>query len=123
MLEIVSANTIIYCNHLEKTEAFYAEILGLQERFRKDDWFVEYILKNGSCLSLADASRCTIDASNGQGLTLSFQVKNLVSLFVYLKENNLDPTGIRENTWRAPYFFVRDPENNRVEFWAEQTSP
>lgn len=120
MLEILTTNTIIYCKNWVRTRRFYSEVLGLKERFRKDDWFVEYTLFDGSCLSIADASRCTISPSGGDGLTLSFQVENLLALFMHLKEKQVSPTPIRENSWRAPFFFIRDPENTRIEFWTVQ---
>ena len=120
MPEILTTNTIIYCKRWSKTREFYSEILGLEERFQKDDWFVEYTLFGGSCLSIADAARCTVKASGGAGLTLSFQVENLLALFVYLMDRQITPTPIRENSWRAPFFFIRDPENTRIEFWTLQ---
>ena len=120
MLEILTTNTIIYCKQWTRTREFYGEVLGLEERFRKDDWFVEYTLFNGSCLSIADAARCTVKPSGGAGLTLSFQIENLMALFVFLKGKQVEPTPIRENSWRAPFFFIRDPENTRIEFWTLQ---
>lgn len=120
MLDILTTNTIIYCKQWRKTRAFYSETLGLKERFQKDDWFVEYTLADGSCLSIADASRCTVKPSGGDGLTISFQIENLMALFIYLKGKQVTPTPIRENSWRAPFFFIRDPENTRIEFWTLQ---
>jgi predicted Fe-Mo cluster-binding NifX family protein len=29
----------------------------------------------------------------------------------------LNPSPIRSHAWRAPYFFIYDPEGNRIELW------
>lgn len=119
MLNIKSANTIIYCSNWNACKRFYSEVLKLEIRFQKDDWFIEYKLRNGSCLSIADETRCTIDPALGKGLTLSFFVDNLEELHRYFEEHKVEVTAIKTNSWRAPFFFARDPDGNRIEFWSE----
>ena len=118
MIQVKSANTIIYCENWEKTRTFYSESLGLETRFKREDWFIEYIITDTACLSIADASKCTIKPSHGDGITLSFYVDNLNVLFDQFKEGQLNPTEIKAYSWRAPYFYIHDPENTRIEFWA-----
>ena len=119
MLNIKSSNTIIYCKNWNACQRFYSEVFKLEIRFQKDDWFIEYQLRNGACLSIADETRCTIEPALGKGLTLSFFVDNLEELHRYFEQQKVDVTPIKTNSWRAPFFFAKDPDGNRIEFWTE----
>ncbi|MDT8399285.1 MAG: hypothetical protein RQ899_11780 [Pseudomonadales bacterium] len=126
-VDIVSSNTILYCEKWQETLYFYQSVMGLTERFSKGDWFREFLLGPGSVLSVADAARCTIKSSSGQGLTLSFQVRDLAAHHAHFRDRldraaengEANPGPIVSNSWRAPYFYVFDPEGNRIEFWSE----
>ena len=117
-LTIRISNTILYCHKWHETVHFYKDLLKFKQRFAREDWFVEFQVTPTSCLGLADAARCSIDPAHGVGITLSFNVENLHSLHHYFKELQLSPTEVVRNSWRAPYFYIHDPEGSRIEFWS-----
>jgi predicted enzyme related to lactoylglutathione lyase len=111
------SNTILYCDRWQETVDFYQQILGLKLNFAKDEWFREFQLTETSTISVAAASYCSVKSSGGQGVTLSFQVADLAAHQKHFTENGIAATEIRAHGWRAPYFFVHDPEGNRIEYW------
>ena len=119
---ISAGNTIIYCADFPAMVSFYRDLLGLRPTFTKDDWFIELKVCEGCHLSLAAAAHCTIPAALGQGLTLSWRVTDLAGWRNRLLAHGATPTPITNHSWRAPYFYVRDPEGNRIEFWSEASA-
>lgn len=118
-MQLLSANTILYCRHWDLSRRFYREVMGLTPTHEQGDWFIEFRVNERAHLSIADASRCTIEPADGKGLTLSFFVKDLREAHAHFVAHGLQPDPIRDrHDWRAPYFFVRDPEGNRIEFWS-----
>lgn len=109
------ANTILYCRYWPATVAFYRHVLGLPVSF-ENDWFVEFQLSEGANLSIADASRASIAAVAGQGITLAWQVRDLTHLHAHLAAANAPVTPIRRR-WGAWVFYCHDPEGHRLEFW------
>lgn len=116
-MKILAANTIIYCRQWEKTRHFYREVLKLDTSFQKDDWFIEFSVNGAAHLSIADAAKCTIPAGDGVGITLSFFVQDLRAAQAVFTDNGIATTEIKAQGWRAPYFYVHDPEGVRIEFW------
>lgn len=120
-MKILIANTILYCRNWDATRHFYREVLELTPSHEQEDWFIEFRLNERAHLSIADASRCTIEPGDGRGLTLSFFVKDLDEAHAHFAHHGLEPGPIKDrHNWRAPYFFIRDPENNRIEFWSNR---
>ena len=118
-MKIALANTVLYCRYWPETANFYQHILGFKVSYSRKDWFVELELNPGCHLSLADASRCSIAAGEGRGLTLSFGVEDLNGTHSTCINYELSPTPITANhAWRAPFFYLNDPEGNRIEFWS-----
>ncbi len=109
------ANTILYCRDWAATVAFYRQQLGLPVSF-VNDWFVEFRLNDGACLSIADASRASIAAVEGQGITLAWQVSNLAEVHAHLLATGAPVTPIQRR-WGAWVFYCHDPEGHRLEFW------
>lgn len=118
-MEILASNTVLYCKNWYATMSFYKDVMGFKQSFQQDDWFIEFIVNAGSHLSVADEAKCTIAAGEGKGVTLSFKVARLARLHRELKEQGLRPTAITSHSWRAPYFYIYDPEGNRIELWSE----
>lgn len=116
-MKILAANTIIYCRHWEQTRHFYRDVLKLDISFQKDEWFIEFSVNGPAHLSIADASCCTIKPGDGVGLTLSFFVQDLRAAQDIFTANGISTTEIKAQGWRAPYFYVHDPEGTRIEFW------
>ncbi len=59
----------------------------------------------------------SVAAGDGVGITLSFFVQDLQGVHAIFAEQNIATTEIRAKGWRAPYFYVHDPEGTRIEFW------
>ena len=116
-MKILAANTIIYCRNWEQSRHFYRDVLNLETSFSKDDWFIEFSVNGAAHLSIADAKRCTIAPGDGAGITLSFFVQDLQSVQALFAGHDIPATEIRAEGWRAPYFYVHDPEGTRIEFW------
>ena len=116
-MKILAANTILYCRHWEQSRHFYRDVLQLQISFQKDDWFIEFSVNGAAHLSIADATKCTIAPGDGVGITLSFFVQDLRGAQAVFTEHGITTTEIKAKGWRAPYFYVHDPEGTRIEFW------
>lgn len=118
-MNILASNTILYSNHWQAMVEFYQRTLGFTPTFTKDSWFMELRISEGCHVSIADAAHCTISASEGRGLTLSFKVGDLVDTHRHFTDHGAEPTAITSHSWRAPYFYVADPEGNRIEIWSD----
>ncbi len=116
-MKILAANTILYCRNWEQSRHFYRDVLKLDISFQKDEWFIEFSVNGAAHLSIADAKRCTIAPGDGVGITLSFFVQDLQAVHALFNGHNISTTEIRAQGWRAPYFYVHDPEGTRIEFW------
>lgn len=110
------ANTILYCSNWAATVAFYRETLGLTVEFA-NTWFVEFRVNDGAYLSVAEASRASIAAVAGQGITLAWQLDDLAACHRSLAAAGITVTPIRRR-WGAWVFYCHDPEGHRLEFWA-----
>ena len=118
VLSIERTNTVLYCERWLETVAFYRTVLGLRVAF-ENDWFVEFQLAASSFLSIADASRATIGAVDGQGVTLTWQVPMLVDTRTLLEAGGVDVTEIKSR-WGADVFYCHDPEGHRIELWSDR---
>lgn len=114
---LLRANTILYCYSWAATVAFYRNSLGLAVNF-ENDWFVEFHLNEGAFLSIADASRASIAAVAGQGITLAWQIDDLSAFHTRLQTEGVAVTSIQRR-WGAWVFYCHDPEGHRIEFWAD----
>lgn len=119
-MEILISNTIIYCKKWQETFDFYKDVLGLEISYERPGWFVEFRVNPKSHLSLADAAHCSIEAAEGKGITLSFFVADLLATREHFLARGVEATDIRAQSWRAPWFYVWDPEGNRIEFWSNK---
>lgn len=114
-MNIQQTNTILYCDDWAAAVAFYRDILHFSINYQ-NDWFVEFQLTAQSYLSVADASRATIDSVNGQGITLAWQVDDMQRVYADLQEQGITVTPIQQK-WGAHLFYIHDPEGHRIEFW------
>ena len=119
VMEIQTANTILYCAKWQETVAFYQTRLDLQV-LTALEWFVEFRLNATARLSIADAARTTMNSCDGKGITLAWEVDDIEATHAYLQEAGLYPPQIRDHAWGAKVFFIFDPEGNRLEFWSQQ---
>ena len=118
-LAIERTNTVLYCARWGETVAFYRSVMGLDVAF-ENDWFVEFRVTSTSFLSIADESRATIGAVDGQGVTLTWQVGDLSVVRTLLESKGVAATPTRRR-WNADVFYCQDPEGHRIEFWSDQT--
>ena len=119
LLRPTRANTILYCRSWAATATFYRG-LGFPAVF-ENDWFVEFHLSGDAYLSVADASRASVAAVGGQGITLAWQVDNLGEVHSHLQAAGVAVTPIRRR-WGAWVCYCHDPEGHRIEFWADAAS-
>lgn len=115
------SNTILYCQNFSSTVNFYKTVLLLPISHERD-WFVEFQINPQAFVSVADASKASVGAIGGQGITLSFQEANLAEthkrLLDYSQQNKLGlAIGEIKQVWGSLSFFIFDPEGNRIEFW------
>ena len=122
MIAIERSNTILYCRRWRETLAFYREVVGLATSFEKE-WFVELRLHDGAYLSLADASRASVGATGGEGLTLTWKVPDLDGAHRALRAQGLEVEEPRAHPWGGRLFRFRDPEGHRIEIWSEESDP
>lgn len=115
-MKIKSANTILYCKKWRETIAFYKDGLKLLA-ISSNEWFVEFKLNEMSRLSVADETRTSIKSGDGKGITISLQVSDIEQTRAELLDAGITPTSIKE-VWGSQAIYVRDPEGNRLEFWA-----
>ncbi len=117
LLNVQSANTILYCAAWAETVAFYRDRLGLPITFTSD-WFVEFALTDAALLSIADERRATVKSSRGRGITVTLQVPDADAAWAICAAAGLEPTPCRTHAWGARTFFLRDPEGHRIEVWS-----
>ena len=118
-LFIERTNTVLYCERWRETAEFYRSVLRLAVSF-ESEWFVEFHLTSSSFVSIADASRATVGAVNGEGITLTWQVAELATTRTMLEARGVDATPIQRR-WGANVFYCHDPEGHRIEFWSDAT--
>ena len=115
-MKIKAANTILYCKRWQETVDFYRNGLKLLV-ISSNDWFVEFKLNELSRLSVANETRTSIKSGDGRGITISLQVSDIEQTRAELLEAGITTTPIKE-VWGSKAIYVRDPEGNRLEFWA-----
>ena len=116
MLEVERTNTVLYVERWSEAVAFYREVLGLTVAF-ENDWFVEFALNAGSFVSVADASRSSVRAGDGAGVTLSWQVADVDEVRTSLRDAGAE-VGEVVTRFGARVFDVFDPAGNRIELWS-----
>lgn len=116
-MEIKTANTILYCRKWKETVGFYKTQLRLQVT-TSNEWFVEFKLNETSRLSIADEARTSIDSNDGKGITITLEVDDIETTYLYLNEVGFNPTSIKDHAWGASVIRIYDPEGNRLEFWS-----
>lgn len=119
VVTIERVNTVLYCAAWAHTVAFYRDTLGLPATF-ENDWFVEFRLTGDTFISVADASRASISAVGGQGITLTLQVADVARVRDLLAGRCVTLTPI-SNRWGGMVCSCRDPEGHRIEFWSAES--
>jgi len=109
-------NTILYCRNWNDTVKFYRDVLKLVVN-HKAEWMVEFQLIDNTFLSIANTVGTSIKSSNGDGITLSFQVENVDAAHRQLHEIGLETSPIKP-IWGARSFYIFDPEGHRIELWS-----
>jgi len=109
-------NTILYCRNWQTTVKFYRDVLKLMVN-HETEWLVEFHLVDNTYLSVANAASTSIQSSNGDGITLSFQVETVDAAHRQLREIGIE-TGPIKPIWGARAFYIFDPEGHRIELWS-----
>lgn len=119
IIDPLRVNTILYCDDFTATADFYRQRLGLETSY-SNDWFVEFSLAGSTTLSIADASRATIPAVEGKGVTISIQVDDLDRVRRRLGERGVETSAVSQR-FGSRVFDVFDPEGHRIEFWVDES--
>ncbi len=114
MLEPIRTNTILYSEPFQETVDFYRWLLN-QAGVELEEWLVEFSIVNAACLSVADASRCSVPAGDGRGLTVSWQVASLEKAIADLEARRIRYQ--RRSRMGGDCLLFRDPAGNRIEVW------
>lgn len=115
-MRVDRSNVILYCERWAETVAFYREILGGSVTADRG-WFVEFEVGNGSYLSVADAAHASITPAGGAGLTLSWQVPDLMTARDALVAAGVDVSAVHRR-FGSPVVDLHDPEGHRIELWS-----
>lgn len=110
-------NTILYCRDFPANVDFYERVLMLP-RGHAADWFVEFRVAPGACVSVADEARTRVKGAAGGGITLTLEVDDAAAFRRRLVANGLEPPAVARRPWNAVGFFIHDPEGNRIEIWS-----
>ena len=116
LLDVRRTNTILYCRRWQETIRFYRDGLELPVS-HATDWLVEFMLTDRSFISLADATRATIPAARGAGITLSWLVDDAYEMHLRATARGWNPGPI-QTKWNANVFYFNDPEGHRIELWS-----
>ena len=119
-LNILTSNTILYCQHYDECLKFYKDLLGLEITLASD-WLVEFRLTDSARVSLADQARTAIKSAQGQGITLTWEVADIEKTHMDLKIKGAEPSDIITHSWNARLFRFYDPERNRLEIWTNRS--
>lgn len=111
-------NVILYCRGWDERVSFYRDTIGFPMNMATD-WLVEFEVGPNTCLSVADTQRTSTGAAGGAGITVTFNVAKLRSVWQELVDKNVRDDPIRDNRLGGHAFFLRDPEVHRLEFWSE----
>lgn len=117
LIRFERTNTILYCHLWLETVSFYKVQLQLPVNF-ENDWFVEFWLTDTACLSIANSARASIQAVQGQGITLTWKVHDPEKVKQLLDDRGVVTTAMRKR-WGAHMFYFHDPEGHRIEVWAD----
>ena len=116
MLEPISTNTILYCEPFHETVEFYRWLLD-QAGAKLAEWLFEFSIgQMPAGLSVADASRCSVTAGDGRGLTVSWQVASLEEPIAELEARRIRYQ--RRSRMGGDCLLFRDPAGNRIEVWS-----
>lgn len=111
-----TTNTILYCRKWDVTVQFYRDYLQLPVNFCTN-WFVEFCLTPTSRLSIADDKHSSIKSHKTKGLTLTWEVEDIIEARNLMISSGIKPSEISRHPWGAMVFYLIDPEGHRIEIW------
>jgi catechol 2,3-dioxygenase-like lactoylglutathione lyase family enzyme len=110
-------NTVLYCRRFAQTVDFYERVLALPRGYA-NEWFVEFRVAPGACLSVAHEDRTSVETAHGAGITLTLRADDIRACHAALSARGAAPPPVGPRPFGAEGFVIRDPEGTRVEFWA-----
>ena len=90
--KLSTTNIILYCQEWEMTVQFYRDHLLLPVNFCTD-WFVEFCLTATSRLSIADEKKSSIKSNKTKGLTLTWEVEDIITTRNQMMSSGIMPSG------------------------------
>ena len=117
-ISVRSLHTVIYCQKWKECISFYTDILGFPVVFT-NEIFVEVQPATGARIGLMDAGRTRWPASRGDSFILSFRVADIEETHQCLQRRYTGLGELKDHSWGARLFEIKDPEGRRIEFWSD----
>jgi predicted enzyme related to lactoylglutathione lyase len=114
--KIKRSNTILYCRNWKNTVRFYRDVFKFLIN-HESEWFVEFQLADNTYLSIANAANTSIKSADGGGITISWQIEDVESIYLRFNELGIKTSKLK-NVWGARAFYIFDPEGHRLELWS-----
>ena len=110
-------NTILCCHTWQEAVDVYATVPSLPAT-RLADWLVEFEIRPGANLSIADTRRTKLRSAGGAGITITFEVEEIGAVWRRPRQQHVPTEPIRSSPFGGKALFLRAPEGNRLEFWS-----
>jgi len=116
---VESFHTVLFCRKWDACVDFYRDIMGFTAVDEKPG-FVEFEVAPGSRIGLLKSSGNCALKNKDTSFILSFRVGDLEEFHKIFSARCKGVTAVRQHSWGARVFELRDPEERRLEFWMPQ---
>jgi len=118
-LSVESFHTVLFCRKWDACVSFYRDVLGFKVVDTKPG-FVEFEVAPRSRIGLLKPSGDSATEYSDTSFILSFRVSNAEKIHKILSERSKEVTSVKQHSWGARLFELRDPDGRRLEFWTPQ---
>ena len=118
-LSVESFHTVLFCRKWDACVSFYRDVLGFKVVDTKPG-FIEFQVAQGSQIGLLKPSKDSASEPDDTSFILSFRVRDVEEIHKTLSARCTGITAVKQHSWGARLFELRDPEGRRLEFWTPQ---
>jgi catechol 2,3-dioxygenase-like lactoylglutathione lyase family enzyme len=118
-LPVEKFHTVLFCRKWKACVAFYRDVLGF-EVVDSNPRFVEFQVTPGARIGLLKPTGKSVLEDTSASCILSFRVENVEKIHKILSARCKEATAVKQHSWGARLFELRDPEGRRLEFWTPQ---
>ena len=118
-LSVDSFHAVLFSRKWDACVSFYRDILGFAVVDEKSG-FVEFEVASRSRIGLIQSERYSVSEKNEYPFILSFRVENVEEAHKILSMKCSGVTAVKQHSWGARLFEIKDPEGRRLEFWTPQ---